>query len=97
MKSIPKTNILFNFYCNARQKSKYKYINRKTAHPVSLTFFQVSVLSILVCSSFLCLLFRLFRPTNGTVSRVAFAFHLKAGSKSCSIKLLFSYPPQVFF
>ena len=37
MKSIPKTNISFNFYYDARQKSKYKYINIKTTHPVSLT------------------------------------------------------------
>ena len=39
MKSISKTNISFNFYYDARQKSKYNHINIKTTHPVSLTFF----------------------------------------------------------
>ena len=32
MKSIPKTNISFNLYYDARQKNKYKYINIKTTH-----------------------------------------------------------------
>ena len=39
MKSIRKTNISFNFYYDARLKSKYKYINIKTTHPVSFTSF----------------------------------------------------------
>ena len=36
---MKRTNISFNFYYDARQKSKYNYINIKTTRPVSLTFF----------------------------------------------------------
>ena len=44
MKSIPKSNISFNFYhlptsTVLEKKSKYNYINIKTTDPISLTFF----------------------------------------------------------
>ena len=35
--------------------------------------------------------------TKWTVSRVAFDYYSKASIQSCSVKLLFSYPPHVFF
>ena len=46
------------FFYGVRRKSKYNYINIKTTHPISFSFFSNSSLSILLCSSFLCFVFR---------------------------------------
>ena len=56
MKSIPKTNISFNFY----HLPTSTVLDRKATRPISLTVlvFQISFLSIIVFSSFLCFVFR---------------------------------------
>ena len=99
MKSIPKTNISFNFY----HLPSSTVLDRKVTTTIKilkqialflLLLRQISFLQILVCSSLLCFVFRL---TNWTVSRVEFVYHSKVGIQSCSLKLLFSYSPQVFF
>ena len=55
MKSISKTNISFNFY----HLPTSTVLDRKATHPISLTFFQISFLLILVFTPFLCFVFRL--------------------------------------
>ena len=82
MKSIPKTNMSFNFYrlpfstCKTEKQINYININIKM-----YLLFQISFLSILVCSSLFCFE---FHQTNWTVSRVTFLYHSKAVIWSCS-------------
>ena len=102
MKSIRKIKISFltftifllrsTFFYGVRQKSKYNYIKQLTLF--LLLFFQIPFLWILLCSSFFvfCIL---SNKLDSISCDICLSF--KASIQSCSVKLLFSYPPHVYF
>ena len=103
MKSIPKTNISFNFYhlptstYGVRQKYKHNY-KIQTTHPISLTsFFKFPFLSF--DRVFIFFVFCISSNNCNKLNSIqyAFVYHSKADIKSYSVKLLFIYSPQVFF
>ena len=51
------TSIIYLLLRCSAEKETQLYINIETIHPISLAFFQISFLSILVFSSFLCFVF----------------------------------------
>ena len=97
MKSIPKTNVSFNF-----DHLPFSTVLDRKANTTIWILKQVTLFLLLIffefpffrfsCVHLFCVLYFV----KWTVSHVVFVYHSEAGIYSCSPKLLFSYPPQVF-
>ena len=97
MKSIPKRNVSFNF-----DYLPFSTVLDRKANTTIWILKQVTLFLLLIffgfpffrfsCVHLFCVLCFL----KWTVSHVVFVYHSETGIYSCSPKLLFSYPPQVF-